>query len=1022
MKKITLFFVCLIFAGVNALWAQNVQVSGVVTDNDGLSLPGVSVVVKGTRTSITADANGHYTISVPGDATLVFSFLGMKTQEEIVGGRTTINVIMESDARTLDEVVITSYGVAKKPTNTGAAINVSSEKVAAMPVTSFEKALQGNAAGVMSVASSGQPGSAQSVLIRGIGSISGSTMPLYVVDGVPIATGNYGQMTATGEITYSNNSNIMASLNPNDIETVTILKDAAATSIYGSRASNGVVMITTKRGKSGKTTIDFKASTGFSTRATKHFKVLGREDFLDLATDMLVNAGYSDATIDIIRKDGTVRTINSMVADQYTMRDLNDDFYDFDWSKEAYNDAAPTYTADLSVSGGNDKTKFYISGSYFNQEGIVKESWIERGSLRLNMDHQANKSFSLSGNILLSMTGQKTALTTSAYYTNPVFGALMYAPVDPGILSNGDIVSAPYTYPANFINNLRYNDIQARTYRVMPNVIAQLELFDGLFLKANVGLDFMAMFENQWDDHKCRGNTAFERGRSSSSGAENMVWNETVTLNYIKTLAENHNFNFMLGQEARKTDYRDLYAASEVFAPGLYEVSHGAEPKYTFGTHNQNTLASFFLNGNYDFNDKYYASASLRSDITSKFVGSNKSGIFWSVGASWKISNEEFMQSLSWINSLQLRASYGTSGNQSGIGNYASMGLFATGISNSSYVGKPGLYPYQAENAELTWEKASSFNIGLDFNIFKNRLNGTIEYYYRYTTDLLMSAQLSSTTGYTGRYENVGEISNQGIEVTLNAIPVQMKDFRWDVSLNISSNRNRVEKLYGGADIINGTRIYREGEDIQSVFTRPWAGINPADGRPMYYTKDGEICYEATDAAGAERKIIGSAAPDFFGGFTNKLSFYGVEISAMLYFTVGGMITDQTMLMFTSVGNRGLWNQHIQVNKRWKQEGDITDIPKALYGSPAASHGQMTSRHAYDGSYIRLRDITVAYNFPHSWTSKIKIENARIFVQGTNLFTLTTYPGMDPEVGLGGDYWYGYPMAKTITCGIQLKF
>jgi TonB-linked SusC/RagA family outer membrane protein len=1018
------------------VYAQNIQVSGTVKDaSDGSVLPGVAVVLKGqTSRNAVTNINGQYTINVPADGVLIFQYMGMKNKEVQVGGRKTLDVLLENDAVALSEVVVTSgYGVNQKGTFTGSAASVKKDKLE-IPVSSFDKALQGNAAGVLSVSNSGQPGAGQSVTIRGIGSINASTAPLYIVDGVPVATGNYGNMTQTIATASADNLNALASLNSNDIESLVVLKDASATSIYGARASNGVILITTKRGAQGRTQVNLKLTQGFSSRTTKSFTTLTKDDYIQYITDARVNAGYSAATTDVNGK-----AINSFIANTFPVRNSNKDFYDFDWFKYAYNDNAPTQTVDLGIRGGDAKTKFYTSFSYLDQEGIVTKTGLTRYTGRLNLDHNIAKNLKYGVNLSMSYSEQESPMTTSGYYVNPVFGALMYAPIDPGMIDPGSYLYSsstgtftPYepqngvnidnmvTYAnANFIANQMYDDFISRTAKTTSNMTAQWDITDNLVLKAHGGIDYFFLTEKEWRDPRCKGNSAsYLRGTSETSVTEEFIWNQNVTLNYIKSFGK-HNVNIMVAQENQGEKINNVDAIKQDF-PGtdFHEMSQGATNYGTYGSHSGTALASFFAKGDYNYYNKYFLSALIRRDGSSKLA--QKWSNFWSLGASWRISSEKFAQNWEWLTSATLRTSYGTAGNSSGIGKYAAMGLYGGG---ANYNGNAGTYPSQISNPDLKWEKSESFNLGLDFSFFKSRLGGTIELYNRDTKDLLLDMPLSLTSGFASITSNIGSMNNRGIELSLNAVPVVTKNLKWTVDFNITSNKNKVTKLVTDAPIISSPWIYTVGKDFQTFYTRPWAGVNPADGRAMYYDLDGNIIYDITQS-GDNRKYCGSAAPKFYGGLSTRLDAYGFDLSMSFYFTYGNKIYDSSWLTATGAGYSGLRNQHSSMaTDRWRQEGDIAQYPKAYYGYAASVYGGYgMDKIIFDGSYIRLRDLTLGYTIPEKWTKVVNISSVRLYAQGTNLLTLTTFPDADPEVGRSGYYYLGYPNAKTITFGLDIKF
>lgn len=1007
---------------LSQLFAQNRVLTGKVTDSKGNPIAHASVLVKGTTVGTKTTETGNFSFSVPTTAkTLVISSVNFENYELTIGSKNDFSVALKESSILMDEVFVVGYGVSKREAFTGSIATVKGDKIADLRPTSFDKALQGNAAGVTSLSNSGQPGAGQKVVIRGIGSISAGTDPLYVIDGVPLASGNFGNMTATAGTIASDNMNALSSINPNDIETLIVLKDASATSIYGARASNGVILITTKKGKSGKTQFSLNASTGFSDKTTDNFKVLNRDEYITYLSQARANAGYNDGTTIVNGKP-----VNSFIAKTFFMRDASGNFYDFDWQSHAYNNNATTNAVDISAAGGNDKTKFFASASYFDQNGIVISTYMKRASFRLNLDHKVSDKFQLSTNLNLSYTKQRSPYTTSSYYTNPVFASGFYSPLDPGLLPDGTPnIDSIVTYSnANFLANNAYNDFSTNTYRALGNMSAQWNISKNFILKSVVGMDLMFIPEYEWLDPRPRGNSAsYLRGTSESSIVQNFIWNETTTLNYIKRFG-NSNLNLMIGQEVQSSDKRITDAIKQDF-PGIdfHELSSGATPYSTTGSRTQFSLSSFFASANYEFNNKYNISGSVRNDASSKFAKGNRNAQFWSVGALWKITKEEFTKDIKWLNSLQLRSSFGTSGNSSGIGNYAAKGLYSGGY---NYNGDPGVAPYQIKNDNLRWERNESFNVGLDFAVLNNRISGTVEYYIKTTKDLLLNANLSSVSGFTSIVSNIGSMRNKGIEITLRTQPVVTKNFSWFLDVNATSNQNRILKLYNGQDIYNSDlslNIYREGQDIQSFYLRPWAGVNPADGRPMYYDQKGEIIYQI-DQAGDNRKIAGSAAPKVYGGITNTFRYKNFELTAMLYYTVGNKIYDQSLLTYTSMGYRGLYNQSKDIlTDAWQKEGDISSLPKAYYGYAANVFGGYSmDKLLFDGSYLRLRDLTFAYNLPEKWMKAIKFSSCRLYVQGSNLFTVTKFPDADPEAGLSGYYSYGYPNMRTFTLGANIKF
>lgn len=1007
MKKLIMILTCII-ASVGLSVAQTTtKVSGTIVDDTGETVIGASVVAKGTTVGTVTDVDGKFSLNIPSDKKiLVISLIGLRTKEVAAGQN--LRIVLENDSKLMDEVVVTGYGVQKRGTFTGAATTVKSDVMTELSVTSADKALQGNAPGLLTQASSGQPGAGQRIVIRGIGSINAGTEPLWIVDGVPVATGNYGLLTSTGETTYSDNSNALAGINPNDIETVTVLKDAAATSIYGARASNGVVLITTKSGKDGKTSFSLNANYGWSSRATKKFETMNQSEYIDYISDARINAGLQSSKDDVI----------SYLKENIFPTDASGNFYNFNWLDETYQ-VAPTYSINFQASGGNQKTKYFSSIGYMNEDGILDASGMNRVSARLNISHNYSDKLRFGMNTALSFSKRNVPLTTSSYYANPILASAILPAVDPGKI-NGEIQELSLL-SANFLANIAYNYNKQRIYNVVSSAFGEYDIIKGLTFRSAWGVNFMQVNESAWDDPKTPGNTASDpaiNGRATRTSGEVLIWNTTNTLNYNTVIGEVHDLNVLVGQEANSEGYRSMESEGEGFPSADYkELNAAANPSYVNSDKYDVRVASFLSRVNYSYDNRYMFSASFRQDGSSRFAKDNRYASFWSVGGQWKITSEEFMKpTAGWLTNLALRMSYGTAGN-SDIksrstapvldGRYPSMGIYRPG---ANYNGVSGIYPYQIENKNLKWERSESFNVGVDYSMFNNRINGTIEFYNKDTKDLLLARNVSSTTGFTAAMQNVGSIRNRGIEFSINAVPVSSKDFQWNVSFNISHNKNTVLELYNGQEEINGTRILKEGEDFQSIYTYKWAGVDSEDGNPMWYAADGS---KVKDYTKAQKSIVGSASPDFFGSLTNSFKYKNFDISAMLYFSQGNDISDQTLNMINAYGARTWWNQSKDLVNRWRNPGDVTDVPKVVFGD--TKRAPMSSKYVYDGSYIRLRNLNVGYTMPF-------VKGLRVYFQGTNLLTFTSYKGLDPEVGINGDPWFGYPVAKTITFGLDYKF
>ena len=1006
MKKF-LTIIGILCLGLSSILAQTVQISGTVTSaDDGQPLPGVSVVVKGTKQGTVTDVNGKYSFGVPTDATLQFSFVGMETQEIAVAGRQVIDVVMAIGAHEIDEVIVTAYGTVKKSSFTGAISTVKSEKLENKPVASLDQALQGNVAGMVSTSGSGQPGADSRVVIRGRGSITASTDPLYVVDGVPITIGDWS--ATSGSADYSNPNSLSSLINPNDIESIMVLKDAAATSIYGSRASNGVILITTKKGKQGKPQFTINAQGGVASRAKK-FDMLNTEQYIELNTEAMKNSGYSDAQI-------------QAVFNRFP-KDANGNYFDTNWLDDyAYRDNAAIYAIDLSVHGGTESTKYFISLSDYYQDAILRWGDFDRKSARLNLTHQGADWINFGMNASYSTVNQTTPLTTSAYYINPAAGAINLSPMETPFNDDGSyrhIMNG--NNGTNFVEANDVNTYESKVDRVLGNAFAEIKFLKDFRFKSSWGMDYFFMNDYIVDDMRTTGSSAEDLGRVYKAYQNVRKWITTNTLSYIKSVEE-HNINVVLGQEAENFYYDVMEAESEGFATyKLRQLASGATPTTASGHLSQYRLASYLFSGNYDFSNKYYLSASFRYDGSSKFSADHKWASFWSIGGAWEIGKENFMSNVDFVDMLKLRASYGTSGN-SEIGYYSSYGLYAFG----AYNGASASFVSQPNNPELKWESQELFNIGLDFQILSRRLGGTIEWYNRKTNDLLLRVPLSAATGFANQLRNVGSIRNRGLELTLNAEPVSNNEFTWRIEANWSMNKNKVLKLdprlnhdpYDDKIYIDDSRKrIREGEDMNQYWLVKFAGVNPANGAETWYDRDRKQVFQR-DYANQAYNGIGISAPKWQAGLTNYFSAYGFDLSFFFFFNYGNMIFDNIAYQYQHDGSKSNSNEVTSMMNRWQKPGDISPNPKRSLGAST----QVSTRFLYDGSYVRLRNITLGYNLPKKVVETMHLSNLRVFAQGHNLLTFTNYPGQDPEFNYNGENFYQYPAAKAVLAGIEVKF
>lgn len=999
MKQLLRYcFVLCALVFTHAAMAQDRTISGKVTSlEDGSGLPGVSVVIKGTSTGTATDANGTYKINVPANAnTLVFSFIGFLTKEVAVGSNVVLNIALEVDNKMLSEVVVTGYGVAQnKRELTGAIATVKGSAFENLPVQSFDRALQGRAAGVQITGLSGQPGGAITVRVRGTGSINAGNDPLYIVDGVQVASGG---------LSGQSSSNVLNSINPNDIESIEVLKDAAAASIYGAQAANGVVLITTKRGKSGKTQFNFSANEGF-VEPIGVLDVLSAQEFATLKQEAFVNReltrGSSAATIAAQRQ----ASINSF-GDPATVQNT-------DWQSQVYRRAS-VRTYDLSANGGDEKTKFYMAASYNRSEGQIIKSDFTRGTFRLNVDHKASNKLSFETSIGLSTTTQNGTVSDGAFISSPQFASALILPNQP-VFNDDGTFNAPLAGAFNFnpVQSVAFETRKGVTTQTVSNLAVNYLIRPNLKYRAFVGLDYANNRDDNYRDpivpqFGVTGGSAVVTNRTT------LNWNTNHTLNYFKKFGGVHNINALVGAEYRQEVRETVQAQGQGFPNGLFTtLAAAARPITTTGNYTTWRIASLFSQVKYDYKEKYFATATLRYDGSSRFGADNRYGLFYAGSLGWLISQEDFMKDISFINELKLRASYGVNGN-SQIDNFASRSLFGLG---GQYLDLPGISPSQLGNRNLGWELAKTTNIGLDFGFFNSRVTGSIDAYSRRNERLLLNRQLPVDSGFGSITENVGVVRNRGIEFVINTVNVDAGGFKWTTSFNISFQDNKVISLSEGRDRIGNT--IQVGKSLGILWQPSYAGVNPADGRSMWYDSLNNITYSPV---ARDFRIQGYTLPRSFGGLTNTISYKGFTLDVFFQAQFGNIALNNNGFFMENSATSG-WNNLRSQLVRWQKPGDITWVPRPIEGGVepgSASVGTFSSKQTESGSYIRLKQMTLAYNLPSGLLSKMNLRSARVFVQGLNLLTYTSYTGLDPEL-LTSEIGT-YPQARQFMAGLSIGF
>jgi len=957
--------------------AQNRTITGtVISSEDNQPLPGVTVLIKNTTTGTQTDIDGKYKIEInTSDAVLVFSFIGMKSQSITVGKSNIYDIVIRPDVVGIEEVVVSvPYGVQKKETFTGTLGLLQAEDMKKQRDESVDKMLQGAVAGVISNASSGQPGSKSEIRIRGIGSINASSEPLYVIDGVPVSSGPNDA-----------NSNILSTINPSDIEAVTVLKDAAATSLYGSRASNGVIMITTKKGSKGETTYSFSSQQGITTRVNSNLKVLNASQYKEILSEELVNAGYSQTDIDA----------------KLTATNGNTD-----WQKEVYR-YGYVQKYEFSTSGGNEKTNFFMSGSYNNEKGIVINTGLRRMTARMNVTHKASEKLSFGTKITLANTFQQ-APHEQLSNANEVYGSYALSPLIPVKKNDSTYYFDNATYNVVGINKL--DKITNNTNRLLANAFLEYKFSKKLMFKSINGLDYIDFAQNQIISPKTPDGASKNGVMIKGLSTEN-TFTTSNTLNYNTKLHDVHSFDVIAGYEVQysKND-STMVGASNFPNESINVLNTGATIDKLKTPVTDWALVSYLSNLQYNFKGKYYFSGSFRRDGSSRFLENNRWSNFWSSGFSWRISDEEFMKEFTKINSLRFHTSYGTSGN-SEVGNYAARYLFEY---DHNYNNLPGGYPIQIGNDNLTWEKNRNADLGFEFRVFK-RIAGSIDVYHRTTSDLLLAVPISITNGFEYQLQNVGSMVNKGIELTINTENVRSESFTWQTDFNFAINRNEITQLYQGNDIVSSVQIRRVGEAYNTFYLSDWAGVDAADGSAMWYDANGNTTKEY---AKARKVIAGNADPKFIFGIGNTVTYKKVSLSFSFYGKYGNKIYNNVDQLMVS---DGAWNgnQSTKILDRWQKPGDVTDVPKLVYNNSSNSNMPST-RYLVDGSYIKLRSVTLSYQLPDRIAKKVKLSGISLYIQGQNLWTWSRYPGIDPEQNTRGVSWFRYPNSRSVIGGINI--
>jgi TonB-linked SusC/RagA family outer membrane protein len=998
-------------------WAQERTVTGRVTSaEDGSALPGVNVVLKGTTTGTVTDVEGNYKISVPSDGgTLVFSFIGLTTTEIGIGSRSVVDIQLAADVTQLSEVVVTGYGIQDKRTLTGSVASVKGDVFKNLPVQSVDRGIQGRLAGVQIAAASGAPGGALNVRVRGIGSVNGSNDPLWIVDGV--------QLTRFGQSTQGS-SNPLASINPNDIESVEVLKDAGSAAIYGAQAANGVVIVTTKKGKKGKSNLEVSFQTG-AVQPLNLYDVMNGQQFAEIKAE-----AYTNANLPLTGDTGAYRVFG----------DPNDgNLTNFNWVDAMFR-TGRLNTYDISLSGGDEKTNFLMSVSYQKQEGqIIMNDW-QRGTARLNLTHKPNKKLTMGANLSIAYQRTFGAIANGNFVNSPFVAAFSAQPTTNAFLSDGKTF-APYP-TSNSGHLFSYNIIQGvneevrlgRTPQTVSSFNLDYEIMPGLNIRGLAAVDASFGTDN---NQRPASIPAFGpnngNGQMVVTSRRTIAYNTNAVLSYNKKFGQIHSISALGGFEYRKEE-RGGVTASQFGYPNvaLRLLSSGATSRPASEFFFDNARQGFFGQVKYTLKDRYSVDATLRRDGSSRFGATNQYGTFYAGSVGYIISEENFMKSLTWLDNLKIRGSYGVVGN-SEINDYdwftayGSPAPGAVGIpAGAQYSGISILRLLTLGNDRIGWEEETQLTAGVDFSLFGGRLSGSVDYYRNNTANQLFNIDLPTDSGVGAVRGNVGEVLNTGIEVELNGVVLDRSGFKWTMNGNIATLKNELLSLPNNARRIGNTLIV--GEPIQFLYLFDFAGINPANGKAMIRDASGNLSYQGLEADAAVR---GSLIPTYFGGLSNNFSYKGINLEVFFQFQGGNKAFNGDFYSLYDAGS-GADNQLVSQLNRWQQPGDITNVPRSFQGGSIDGQDQQfgtfgSTQFMSDASYLRLKQVTLSYNLPMSIVSKTRLNKINVFVQALNLWTLTNYAGIDPEVvtnnqstGVSG---VGvYPVGRQIMAGLTVGF
>ena len=1059
MRKLTFLLTFLLFVAFQA--SAQMQISGKVTNAEtGEPIPGASIVVKSQTTiGTTTDMDGNYTLSgIPSDAeTLVFSFVGMQEKEIAINGRSTINVELAPSVQEMDEVIVTAYGTSKKSSFTGSADNIDNEEIENRNISTLSKGLEGSVPGLQVANSSGQPGEDAQIRIRGFGSINASSDPLYVVDGVPF----------DGDLN---------SINPADIESMSVLKDATATSLYGARGANGVIMITTKSGE-GETEIRYNYKEGVSARAYPEYNQVNSEEFVELQWEAYRNAIYNNPSIDVTLQEANVAAAQGapdLGIESNIMNNLGN-YNPFDvpmdqvidpstgkvnpdanlqwgnnWQDEMFR-IGNRSEHNVSVSGAKEGTEYYMSLGYLNEDGIVKNSGFERFTARINVDSEIKEwlkgGFKLSG----ATADQAVFLAEGTYTVNPFYYTRFMGPIYPVYErdANGNIVrddqgnkvldygahgddpdrprQRPYAANSNILGQTSLDNRSNKTDNVGSRFYIQIDFLEDFNFETNFSTDYRNVhgIEHQ---NALHGDAASFNGRTEKYHSRNISMNLNQLLTYDKDFGK-HSVNVLAGHEAYKKNYNYLTATRTGFPfGGLEELATATNMEASNSYRDEYRIESYLSRVKYNYDSRYYFSGSYRRDGSSRFHEDARWGNFWSIGGSWRVSQEAFLAGFDWIQDFKFKASYGEQGNDRLLDNfnnpiYYGYQSFYEIRNNYSY---SGFTIASLANKSLQWEVSSNFNTGIEFRLF-DRLYGEVNYFEKGSDELLFDYPLPQSTGLAFVKDNVGAMINKGIETRVGYDPIRTENLRWNVEVSVTSFENEITEL-PQEEIVTGSKKYKKGKSIYEYWIREYAGVDPQTGDALYYTdvlnEEGEPTGNreiTSDYTKADRYYVGSAIPDLTGSFSSSVSYKGINFSFLLTYGVGGKMLDYAYMRMMHAGDYGT-HMHENIKDRWQEPGDVTGVPRLENGYDFAN--QRSDRFLIDKSYLNIKNVRLGYTLPKSLLSNlgIGVKSLRIFAQGDNLYLFSKLQGMNPQESFSGVTDYQYTPSKTISFGANVKF